>query len=179
MEFTAQGVLHPGHQVRLVGQVGDDRGDMVQGSRPRNVAPPLKSISTRLSSSGGWRAAIPSTTVRNSSDLPERRQRHRRVESGSDPRCHVSRRQGSLGFRVPGADERSKAQHRGASAASRVGLRRAPRSHYSDAVAVGYGWLGQTPALKRRAHVEVVRSASGHRVGQLPGIRGQTSRPRW
>ena len=71
VEFTAQGVLHPGHQVRLVGQVGDDRGDMVQGSRPRNVAPPLKSISTRLGSSGGWRAAIPSTTVRNSSDFPE------------------------------------------------------------------------------------------------------------
>ena len=31
MEFAAQRILHPSHEVRLVGQVGDDRGDVVQG----------------------------------------------------------------------------------------------------------------------------------------------------
>ena len=37
---------------------------------PANVAPPLKSTSTRLSWSGGWVIASPSTSVRRNSDLP-------------------------------------------------------------------------------------------------------------
>ncbi len=38
---------------------------------PANVAPPLKSTSTRLSCSGEWVSARPRTSVRSSSDLPE------------------------------------------------------------------------------------------------------------
>ncbi|SHU77707.1 Uncharacterised protein [Mycobacteroides abscessus subsp. abscessus] len=40
-------------------------------SSPRNVAPPLKSTSTRLSASGEWVAIMPSVKVRRNSDLPE------------------------------------------------------------------------------------------------------------
>ena len=40
-------------------------------SRPANVAPPLKSTSTKLSVSEEWVSASPSTSVRSSSDLPE------------------------------------------------------------------------------------------------------------
>lgn len=40
-------------------------------SRPRNVAPPLKSTSTRLSCSGECDVIIESTSVRRNSDLPE------------------------------------------------------------------------------------------------------------
>ena len=40
-------------------------------SRPRKVAPPLKSTSTKLSCSGLWVAASATTRVRSSSDLPE------------------------------------------------------------------------------------------------------------
>ena len=38
---------------------------------PANVAPPLKSISTKLSWSGEWLSAKDNTSVRNTSDLPE------------------------------------------------------------------------------------------------------------
>src|SRR5271163_3546637 len=41
------------------------------GSSPANVAPPLKSMRTRLRSSGEWQAIMPNATVRKNSDLPE------------------------------------------------------------------------------------------------------------
>ena len=41
------------------------------GSSPANVAPPLKSISTRLRSSDEWPTIIPRATVRRNSDFPE------------------------------------------------------------------------------------------------------------
>ena len=40
-------------------------------SSPRNVAPPLKSTSTRLSASGEWEVISDSTRVRRNSDFPE------------------------------------------------------------------------------------------------------------
>ncbi len=40
-------------------------------SNPRNVAPPLKSTSTRFNASGGWVATRPRASVRRNSDLPE------------------------------------------------------------------------------------------------------------
>ena len=39
--------------------------------KSRNVAPPLKSMRSRLSASGELRAIMPSATVRSSSDLPD------------------------------------------------------------------------------------------------------------
>ena len=165
VHLPGQRVLHAVDEAEVVGEVGDDGGDVGRRASPANVAPPLKSTRTRLSAADECVVTSPRTSVRSSSDLPEPvAPTHR--PWGPIPSCAASLRSSSTGSPsspIPnGTRSRSRtARGRQAAATSKVSGSPGTPSSSSRPGVDGPASSRAAPGVRHGASRRARASASG------------------